>query len=243
MWFGVCLVKVLIMSNKFRVKIVIPTKLQQVEYLDTEAGDTLIKLLRNFTHFSLIIEEENSRGLVALMEEHLNDPESDYVLFVHDDVLLRDILTFQTLEKSFEKFDIIGLAGSSFQYYGSGPQTRWDTGSTSRYDWGGFVAHTQKDGTITSNYFGQTPKQVVVIDGLFMGFNSKKFRELGIKLDTQFEFHHYDLDTCITCHKAGMSIGVIPMFVIHESIGELDGNWEESAKRFLKKHYNKTYKV
>jgi len=226
-----------------KINVVIPTKLSEKDYVKTEAGALLMKLLKHYPSVGVTVESENSRGLVEIFQEHLDDKNFDYVLFIHDDVLLRDVLTFDVLQKAFEVYDIVGLAGSSYQVYNSLDSTRWDTGSYTRGDWGGFVAHTQNSGNITSNYFGVTPKQVVVIDGLFMGFNSKKFRKLGIKLDPQFKFHHYDLDTSITCYSAGMRLGVVPLFVIHESIGELDEGWKESASLFFKKHYKKTYKV
>ena len=55
--------------------------------------------------------------------------------------------------------------------------------------------------------FGATPKEVILLDGLFLAVRTKSIAKEKIKFDTNIKgFHHYDLKFCLDCHLAGLRL-------------------------------------
>jgi len=106
----------------------------------------------------------------------------------------------------------------------------------------GAVAHKidGQDAIYMSGY-GPTPSRCLVVDGLFMSVNVNKAAKAGWKFNENYDFHHYDIASCLDAHKLGMTIGVWPIFVSHASPGLRDINdptFTKNQAKFLSEYKN-----
>ena len=227
--------------NKIKIEILVATSLSIEDYEKSCCGIILSKLIE-FTNMegkyvvTRRLETNNATGIPALVNSRIEKTDADYLVFIHDDVELRDICFADILTQYHKDFSILGLAGSKRQNYSAIDVCTWDRSSEYTAYWSGFVAHKQKEENITSNFFGVIPSIVCVLDGLFLSFHVDNVRKANLVFDEQFEFHHYDLSMCLDAHKKGLTLSTIPLFVLHHSIGELDGNWQQSASNFFQKY-------
>lgn len=186
------------------------------------------------------IEYENAKSLGEVYNKYFDKLDSDYIICIHDDVIIDDINFFDKIEQYSENFDIMGVAGGcnfSFKRY---DRLSWMSVLNQQTDLAGCVRHKvmPKDDKIEifncSNY-GPCPKKVLSIDGLIMIFNKKAYK--SIKFDPQFNFDFYDLDLCFTAYKNKLNVGVVPISVTHMSCGEgiLKQSYLEEQQKFIKK--------
>ena len=63
-----------------------------------------------------------------------------------------------------------------------------------------------------------------------------------IKHDLSFDenisnFHFYDIDFCLSAHKKKITMGTVPIWVTHNSIGDWtkSEDWKTGAEKFIKK--------
>jgi hypothetical protein len=201
-------------------------------YKKSPLGSTVLDSL--CCDVELHIKFENTRGLSECYNEYIDElaDKCDVLLFVHDDVYVDDRRMGQKLKESLETFDIIGLAGtSSWQVQSPAVWNNSDNKS-----WSGAVAH-QHNGETWMTAFGKMPKRCIIVDGLFLAIKTESLIKSGVRFDEQFDFHHYDLDFCLSAHKADLKIGTAPIWVTHTSIGEWrnNENWSQNETKFLKK--------
>jgi GT2 family glycosyltransferase len=58
----------------------------------------------------------------------------------------------------------------------------------------------------------------------------------GLRFDTQFEFHCYDLDFCRQASQRGLRIGTWPIAVTHNSGGNFKSeSFKRAARQYLAK--------
>lgn len=219
-----------------------PSKVLVVSATTKKYKDTLLyqSLVDQSYAGSFTFIENNKRGLCEVYNEFITD-EHDCVIFIHDDVYVDSCNFVNKVYKSFSKFDVCGLAG------GSGIKLKkpllWHLMSDKQTQ-SGIVSHKYKDNYITTT-FGEIGKNVVLLDGLFLAVQPKKLIEKKVKFDENIKgFHHYDLKFCVDCFRAGLTLGTVPVHVIHASPG-LTGFTDEynvSEEYFyseLKKLYGK----
>lgn len=186
------------------------------------------------------IHYNNKDGLPEVYNRSLVNLDGlfDYLVFVHDDVLIEDLFIDDKIEQALGKWDIVGLAGAVSADLNA-EMLAWHL-MAPREDYRGEVAHS-KDGKIWTTCFGDTNSQTLNLDGLFLGVNVKKLREKQVSFDLSFKFHHYDLDFCASAHKAGLKMGVTPIRVVHFGLGDSMNSkeWKDSSEIFRKKWNNK----
>lgn len=167
---------------------------------------------------------------------------SDYCVFIHDDVWIEDKWLYDKIERYLKEYDIIGLAGCSDLTIK--PPCLWHIMGKQRFGTvGHYIPVKDKNGKETKHWYGTTfglsEKQVLVVDGLFIGVNVKKVKEAGLKFDEDLPgFHHYDLKYCLDAHKIGLKTGVVPILVTHKSPGLMsldDEAYKKSEEVFLHK--------
>lgn len=161
----------------------------------------------------------------------------DIVLFVHDDLYIDDYKLRGKLYNSIQQYDIVGIAGATklsikaptLWHIMSPPDARR-----------GFVHHpVEIREDVWANKcssYGYTPDRVIVIDGLFMAVNLRSVLKTEWIFNEQFDFHHYDLASCLDAHKLGLKIGVTPIHTIHSSPGLKNINdipFQSSQQKFL----------
>ena len=212
--------------------IAVATQATSAEFLNSRLSKSL-RLHENntVTTFDLQPTYKNTSGLCSVYNNYLtpqNLKKYDCILFVHDDVFIDSINFLKEIRNLFKQgFDIVGLAGGSkvqikrpcLWHLLCNPETL-----------SGIVSHYQNNTDYSPTIFGATPKEVILLDGLFLAVRTKSIAKEKIKFDTNIRgFHHYDLKFCLDCHIAGLRLTTAPIHVIHESPG-LRNHTEEYSK-------------
>lgn len=196
------------------IEVVSCTQCDENAFDKTPLGKSLIK-----HNLPLKVFFNNENGMPMCYNKALHESNADYILFVHDDVFLNDVFLIEKLEKAFNKFDVVGLAGSSNFSIERTPIC-WH--NSPKESWSGAVLHPmvdKHDDKFIMTTFGETPKQVVIVDGLFIAINRKKVIEANVRFNEAFDFHFYDTAFCIDATLAKLSIGTVPILCTHMSHG------------------------
>lgn len=233
--------------------IVIATPKSSEEYWASVPGECLRKYLKNNQRTDSYIVGNNSDGLSNVYNRVINpdgaktselEPDDIYV-FMHDDVEIHDLFFYEKLKKAHETYDIVGVAGATKQVYTKDRPSLWHL-NCDNFIWGtggkpgdgrGSII-TPHNGQIMPTVFGPSPSDVAFIDGCFISVNIKKVKEMGLKFDEDFNFHHYDLQFCLDAQKLGLKIGVWPIYLHHNSPGlrSFDQKFLESDRKFKEKN-------
>lgn len=177
----------------------------------------------------------NKKGLPRLYNSFINETNKDKrLIFVHDDVLIEDLFLEEKLDIAFEKFDIVGLAGSKKCDLSRPPA--WHLMSD-KSEHVGEVAHSHNKVSWTT-CFGPTDSRALLLDGLFLAVRVDKLLETETFFDEMFNFHHYDITFCLRANQNKLKLGVAPIKVTHFGLGDSMNTpeWHKSAEIF-KKHY------
>lgn len=188
------------------------------------------------------MEVDNTTSLSKIYNKHLTHKtlkKHDVVLFVHDDVFIDDLGCFDKLYSSLFTYDndIIGVAGTA-QATIKRPAL-WHLMSDRQYH-SGAVSHldTQHD-VMQMTSFGPYPRRCLLLDGLFLAVNLKRVLEVDWCFNEQFDFHHYDLASCLDANKLKLKLSTCNIHVVHESPGLQDyhdESYQRSEKKFLQLH-------
>ncbi len=193
--------------------------------------------LDGFTHTIL----NNKKGLAEVYNNCLDlaiQEKFDYIMFIHDDVHLEHDPR-PKLEKLFQEFDIVGVAGCSKAEMKSPALWHLMGGGFGGGNLHGAVAHGNADRKHMTS-FGAYPQRVVMIDGVFMAFNRKAIETVRFDEDCPSGFHFYDLNLCARALEKGLKIGVGDVMITHESPGlrEFSENWQAGESYYLSKYGN-----
>jgi len=179
----------------------------------------------------------NRQGLAKVYNECLDiaiKEKFEYVMFIHDDVHLEHDPR-PKLEKLFQEFDIVGVAGCSKAEIKS--PALWHLMGQGHLH--GAVAHKHGDKKYMTS-FGSYPQRVVMIDGVFMAFNQKAIETVRFDEDCPSDFHFYDLCMQQKALEKGLKIGVGDIIITHESPGlrEFSQDWKAGESYYLSKYSN-----
>lgn len=183
---------------------------------ETDLYHSLRKLGADRFHFF----EDNRSGLSHCYNSVLDEKLAGdgVIIFVHDDVVLGDLYIREKLAGAFDElgYAIAGLAGTSdFKISPYLNPTTWMQPPLEACS--GAVEHQPAGQPASMEAYGPVPKRCVVLDGLFLAVDLKKLGSL--RFDEQFPFHFYDLDFCLTAHRAGLALGTVNIYVTHRSHG------------------------
>lgn len=176
----------------------------------------------------------NKEGLPKVYNNFLNKQFKDKkIIFVHDDVMIEDLFWEEKLAIAFEKYDIVGLAGSKKCNLNSQVMA-WHM-MCEREDMLGEVAHS-KDKKSWTTIFGPTDSRALILDGLFIAVDVNKLLETNTRFDENFSFHHYDISFCIRANQNKLKMGICPLKVIHYGLGDSMNSdaWKKSSDIFKK---------
>jgi hypothetical protein len=186
----------------------------------------------------LIYENDGVDSLPKIYNTGLEDSENDIVVFMHDDLILETPNITPKVVRLFEEnpeYGIIGLAGTNNLMSGM-----WWQDKESMY---GVVGHEHQGKRHVNHYskqsFGDKPKEVVIVDGLFIMVHKGRIKH---KFNEEFAgFHFYDLPFCVDNHLDGIKVGVTTkIMVTHKSIGMVNKQWEKN-KLFFEALYEKHF--
>lgn len=203
---------------------------------DTLLHQSLCKM-QTLTNFDTQWYCENQVGLSKMYNAAFKDHAKNYqrIVYIHDDVALDDAMLDSKLDDAMNNlnYDIVGLAG------GLNPTIQhpalWHIMSKREHQ-RGYAGHLSHDGFKFMTGFGTTPSRVAIVDGLFVAVNVAAAMQKNWQWNENFDFHHYDIASCIDANKCSMRVGVYPINVFHQSPGLLsldDVKWSASNKKFL----------
>lgn len=102
----------------------------------------------------------------------------------------------------------------------------------------GFIIHG-KDNELQSTYYGPYGR-VLCIDGLFLAARCKVLQDVGLEKPSIFsgEWDFYDIYYTYRANELGYHNQILPVFIRHESFGDLAGrdSWHQNREAFIK-HY------
>jgi glycosyltransferase involved in cell wall biosynthesis len=178
----------------------------------------------NYNQYSLT--EVYNRAI----DEH--NSEQTIMVFCHPDIIIKTMNWGKLLLGKFNNtnFNIIGVAGSTFL----GENGMW---WEDRSKMCGIVEHTNGLNTWVSEYSPEIHdvKEVVVIDGLFMGVDCNSIVH---RFDETYNgFHFYEISMVVPNYLDGCDIGVTTSIrVLHESVGQTNEQWELNRQQFAQQY-------
>jgi hypothetical protein len=184
---------------------------------------------------------ENKKTLPTVYSAWIKKNDGITVL-THDDLLIKDKFWLEKLNKALEKYDVVGLAGGSKVVIK--PPCLWHL-MCPKETYRGSVAHVAPNGrdTFMTN-FGEQGR-VLILDGIFLAFNSKKIREAGANFDTTNPCiaHFYDIDFSLTCNKLKLKLGTVNIDTVHYSPGlkKYTDEWYAGQSWFMQKYLDGKY--
>jgi GT2 family glycosyltransferase len=215
------------------IKFVVATPKNQEDFKQTSTCLSLEKL--NLLKVTNVVYE-NRKPLTFIYNSFINEINKDnYVVFLHDDILVEDVFLLEKLTAGFELYDIVGVAGTK-QSDLSVPKCAWHLMSDPKH-FVGEVTHT-KDKMFWTNSYGPTPSRALLIDGLFIAVNVQRLLETNTRFDEDFSFHHYDISFCLKANANKLKTGVFPIRLVHFGLGDSmhSKEWEKSNELFKQKY-------
>lgn len=195
---------------------------------------------------------ENKESLAKVYNEAIDKAlkdDIDCLILVHDDVILEED-PIPKLEKLFDDYDLVGVAGASKIELKSPALWHLMGGGFQGGNLHGAVQHLSdticpsNDEVIhyskpTTN-FGPYPHRVVMIDGVFMALNRYAMENMRFDEDCPAKFHFYDILNSLDFHLNGGRVGVGDILITHASPGlrEFTEDWKNGEKWFLNKYEN-----
>jgi GT2 family glycosyltransferase len=211
-------------------------------YKDSIFRNGYSELSDNFYNLNFV--EFNGKPITEVYNSAL-DTDSDYIIFCHDDISIEDSQLSKKIDQAIgdnSEYSICGLAGNRkcrvqdknlWHLMGDG-----DTMS-------GAVAHyTGKDNVeCFMSKFGLTPKQCILLDGLFLAINVKDVKNVGLRFDEHCpsKWNFYDLNFCMEANRLGLKMTTYPIWVVHRSHGldtYSDKDWVKGNEYFKNKWSN-----
>lgn len=188
-----------------------------------------------YNHEVICYENHNQYSLSEIYNQALRDyhkSNNQIFVFVHNDIIFKTKGWGRTLIRKFNNINkgIIGVAGST-----SINETGiwWDD----KTKMCGIVNHTDGINEWVSDYGSNFKglKDVVVVDGLFMGVNPE---EIDSKFNENYKgFHYYDVTFCVDNFLDGCDVAVTnEIRITHKSMGMVNQDWWEANKRFIKEY-------
>ena len=181
-------------------------------------------------------------GLPVVYNKALRAPEiSEILVFMHCDVWIDDYFFADRIVDALRAFDIIGVAGNrrrvarqpSWLFGAPGPDNVF---GKDRENHSGAVAHAKTPfGPV--DYFGPTPAECELLDGVLLAARRDALRAAGVEFDGQFDFHFYDMDFCRSARAAGLVLGCCAIAITHASVGPGLGkpDWRRNYRKYLEK--------
>ena len=189
----------------------------------------------------LIIKTNNKKGLCQVYNEILDAEGDKYdaIIFCHDDVTIDSVNFVDRTLTGLQTYDVVGVAGGS--KIKKNTPILWHL-MTDKMTHSGIVFHPHHEYKefCFPTTFGPRPKEVAVLDGVYLAVKPKTLFEKEIKFDENIKgFHHYDIKFCIDCKLAGLRLGTLDINIIHQSPGldVYDDAFKDSEK-YMKEFLN-----
>lgn len=191
-------------------------------------------------HLDITIYAENNKGLSEIYNVEIEKAKYKpaILIFVHDDLHILDFFWMQQLFNGLSHFGLVGIAGNrrrvscqpSWAFINE--EFQWDAPE----NLSGVVGHGTSFPPTNISYFGPPFQEVKLLDGLLLAAHSETLIKNHIRFDEKFKFHFYDMDFCRQAEIRGISMGTIPLSLIHQSGGNFGSeDWKSAYQKYLQK--------
>lgn len=206
-------------------------------YSQSLLGRTLATTFRGVS-VSRRIYFENARPLADCYNDAIDKAgDDDILVFVHDDVLFADFFWFEHVGLGLSKFDVVGVAGNRRRVPNQPSWLFVDRQLTRDHpsNLSGSVGHG--DGLPCDlSIYGPPLEQCKLLDGVFLATRRRTLMQAAVRFDPAFKFHFYDMDLCRQCEASNLTMGTIPMSLVHKSTGAFGTlAWTAACADYLKK--------
>lgn len=227
------------MNENIKIKFVVATRLGIEKFWSNAATGQSLALFKN-PYLEVVVYSENTKGLSEIYNNEIENSkgESCLMIFAHDDLHILDFFWMQQIFNGLTHFGIVGVAGNkrrvpfqpSWAFIDS--NFTWDDSD----NLSGIVGHGNSFPPSNINNFGPPFQEVKLLDGLILAAFSETLIQNHIRFDEKFKFHFYDMDFCRQAEIRGISMGTIPLSLIHQSGGNFGSeNWKNSYQMYLQK--------
>ncbi len=221
-----------------KIVFVVATRAKQEDFYTSTATGRSLKFY-GFPFVELDLHADNSTSLSEVYNRSIEKYiDQDVVLvFAHDDLHLLDFFWARHLFEGLSVYDLIGIVGNrkrspmqpSWAFLDT--QGTWDTPE----NFSGVVGHGHQFPGESLGIFGVNG-EVQLLDGLWLAAKSETFKRTGVRFDSRFKFHFYDMDICRSATQAGLRIGTVPISLIHESKGNFSSpSWIQGYQTYIQK--------
>lgn len=221
------------------VWIISATRASEAAFWDSSAlGVSLKRHMQQDARIVPHVYYENTRGLSEVFNEAVAiAPDNALIIFAHDDIWLDQNAFVQTVAEGLDAYDVIGVAGTSRllpkqpAWLFTDLAFTWEQSAFLR----GKVAHSEHPFGLNT-YFGAEKGDCVLMDGVFMAAYKRTLMQANVRHDPQFDFEFYDLDFCRTATQAGLKLGIWPISLTHQSMGNFGKQrWRDKYQMYLRK--------
>lgn len=172
--------------------------------------------------------------------EQTKPKDDDIIILCHDDIEILSSKEYFAKALSYRlgdpKTGFVGVAGTTLL---SEDAIWWNHTIWSQGKHRGLVFHGESIETSKATYYGDNDR-VVVLDGLFLAAKAKILREVGLQKPSYLEgdWDFYDIHYTFTANDKGYHNYTIPIFILHNSFGELAGreSWHKNRTNFINTH-------
>lgn len=220
-------------------KVVIATRHNADDFFKKSATGLSLQKYQNLD-IDIQLFTENKIGLPKIYNSIINESinKNCNLIFMHDDIHIVDFHWISRIDEGLKEFDFLGVAGCTQRHP---RQPSWFF-KNDRFEKAapetlcGSVGHGKSCQDYSISQYGPSKKHVKLLDGLILCANSAAFLNTGIRFDTQFDFHFYDLDICRQAEEFNLSMGTWDISLIHESGGNFNSeSWHKSKELYYKK--------
>ena len=207
-------------------------------WLQTATGKSLT--LYKSPQLEVNLYPENTKGLSEVYNLAIDKfkDESCILVFAHDDLLILDFYWMHSILNGLNHFAIVGVAGNKRRVP---KQASWAF-IDEKFTWdrpdnlSGIIGHGKTFPPADLSIFGPPFQEVKLLDGVIMSAFSDTLKKNHMLFDEKFKFHFYDMDFCRQAEIRGLTMGTIPLSLIHESGGNFGSDtWQESYKDYIHK--------
>lgn len=227
------------MNESIKIKFVVATRLSVEEFWSNAATGVSLMLFQS-PHLEVVVYPENTKGLSEIYNREIEGAKYEpcLLIFAHDDLHILDFFWLQQIFNGLMHFGIVGVAGNKRRL----PlQPAWAF-IDEKFTWdesknlSGVVGHGESFPPSGISNFGPPCQEVKLLDGLFLAAFSNTLTKNNMRFDEKFKFHFYDMDFCRQAEIRGITMGTIPLSVIHQSGGNFGSDdWKQSYQKYLQK--------
>lgn len=227
------------MNKSIKIKFVVATRQSKEQFWNNAATGVSLKLFLG-PHLEVALYPENNNGLSEIYNKEIERSKHDpcLLIFAHDDLHILDFFWIQQIFNGLSHFGIVGVAGNKrripFQpaWAFLDEKLTWDRPE----NLSGVVAHGVSFPPSNISNFGPPFQEVKLLDGLILAVFSETLIQNHTRFDEKFKFHFYDMDFCRQAEIRGISMGTIPLSLIHQSGGNFGSeDWKSAYQKYLQK--------